>query len=112
MAVKEKNVIKKVIPEIAEGEARETKGQIKFQKLTTKSKNQRTKKQKNLLSYYGFTKTDEKKYPVVGGILRQLTPERIEEEIGKVKETELPEEIGKWVREYEEVGGMKMLRLK
>lgn len=37
-------------------------------------------KQKSLFQYYGFTKRDAKKYPVISRILKQLTPERIKKE--------------------------------
>ncbi len=48
IATKEKGVIKKVIPEIAEREITKTKYPVKFQKLAIKPKNSKTKKQKNL----------------------------------------------------------------
>jgi len=59
---------------------------------------------KSLFEYYGFTKSDEKKYPVISEILKELTPERIEKEIKEVQKVELPKEIKKWVKEYEKVG--------
>jgi hypothetical protein len=61
-------------------------------------------KTESLLKYYGFTAAEQKKYPVVSGILKQLTPERIQKEVEEIKKIELPEELQKWVKEYEKVG--------
>lgn len=58
----------------------------------------------SLFEYYGFAKEDEKNYPVVSGILKKLTPERIKEENEKIRKIELPSEIKNWVKEYEKVG--------
>lgn len=33
-------------------------------------------KDKSLLAHYGFTKAEQQEYPVVTGILKELTPER------------------------------------
>lgn len=58
------------------------------------------KKDNSLLSYYGFTKADQKKYPVISGILRQLTPERIEKELKQIQVVELPPELQTWVKNH------------
>ena len=60
---------------------------------------------KSLLEYYGFTNADEKKYPVIIGILRELTPERVDQEIKEVQALELPPRLQKWVDEYKKMGG-------
>jgi len=52
-----------------------------------------SKKDNSLLSYYGFTKADQRKYPVIFGILRQLTPERIEKELKEIQAIELPPDL-------------------
>jgi hypothetical protein len=60
----------------------------------------------SLFEYYGFTKSDEKKYPVITGILRELTPERIDQQIGIVVAVQLPPQIHRLAAEYDRfVGG-------
>lgn len=80
----------------------EKKGEliIKFAKMPKQ-------KTGSLLDYYGFTKAEQRKYSVISGILRELTPERIKREVEEVKNTQLPEELEEWVREYEKAGGKR-----
>lgn len=73
-----------------------------------KNNNAKTRKKvSSLLDYYGFTKADERKYPVVSGILRELTPEKIESEVNRIKDIRLPPELQKWVDEYGKCGGKR-----
>jgi len=60
-------------------------------------------KKNSLLKYYNFSLNEQKKYPVVTGVLKEMTPEGIKKEIGEVTNFELPVELKKWVEEYEKV---------
>jgi|GEM_PF-1031831 len=59
------------------------------------------KKEKSLLSYYSLSKKEEKDYPVITRILRMLTPTEIEKEVKEAQKIELPEELQRWIKEYD-----------
>ena len=61
-------------------------------------------KEKSLLAYYNFSRIEEKEYPVMTRILKKLTPIEIRKKIKKAKKVELPEELQKWINEYERIG--------
>ena len=92
-----KQNFRKIAPKVLEEERLQTK----LSNWQTKEKNQN----KSLLDYYGFTEKDIKEYPMVSSVLRQITPERTEREIEKIKNVKLPLELQKWVKEDEAAGG-------
>lgn len=61
----------------------------------------------SLLEYYGFSKGDIKKYPVVSGILKKITLEVRKNEVEKTRKTKLPKELQKYLNEYKKVGGKR-----
>ena len=61
------------------------------------------KKTESLLNYYGFTKAKQKKYPVVSGILKELTPERAKMEKEEISKVHLPALLSRLINDCSEV---------
>ncbi len=53
---------------------------------------------------YGFTGSEMERFPIISGILEELTPEKIEREIALMREVQLPENLREWIKKYEKVG--------
>jgi len=59
---------------------------------------------KNFLSYYNFNSLEQKKYPVISGIFKEIIPSLIEKEIKRIKNLDLPLSLRKKIEEYEKIG--------
>ena len=62
------------------------------------------KEQESLLDYYHFTASEAKKYPVLVRVFEKLTPTEVQKGVNALRELELPDELKKWVKEYDKIG--------
>jgi len=62
------------------------------------------KEQESLFDYYHFTKTEAKKYIVLERVFVELTPKKIRQKVNALRGLELPDELMKWIKEYDKIG--------
>lgn len=62
------------------------------------------KEQRSLLDYYHFTKAESDKYFVLARVFKELAPNKLRKNIIALQELDLPDELKKWVKEYDKIG--------